>query len=187
MGKWGNLAFACGNPITHHNCPCIGAIFWSISCQLFPMERMDLPSAPSPERGHKFLACDLVVGRVMQSVGFASLNRKADHFRSVLYSSMAPLSILSVMIIGILPALKSEAFATGTTARTPNARATAVASARVVKPFTMDATVQAGVNAHGSEITLLRSTSIRSCQSLLGAENRQVPGASCELRLVEMQ
>lgn len=151
------------------------------------MERMDIPSAPSPDRGHKLLACDLVVGCVMQSVGFGSLNRKADYFRSVLYSTVAPLSILSVMIIGILPALKSEAFATGTTARTPNARSTAVASARVVKPFEMDAAVQAGTNAHGSEITLLRSTSIRSCQSILGAETTQVASASCELRLIEVQ
>ena len=123
----------------------------------------------------------------MQSVGFGSLNRKADYFRSVLYSTVAPLSILSVMIIGILPALKSEAFATGTTARTPNARSTAVASARVVKPFEMDAAVQAGTNAHGSEITLFRSTSIRSCQSILGAETTQVASASCELRLIEVQ
>lgn len=151
------------------------------------MERMDIPSAPSPDRGHKLLACDLVVGCVMQSVGFGSLSRKADYFRSVLYSTVAPLSILSVMVIGILPALKSEAFATGTTARTPNARSTAVASARVVKPFEMDAAVQAGTNAHGAEITLLRSTSIRSCQSILGAETTQVASASCELRLIEVQ
>ena len=53
MGKWDNSAFACGNPIKHHGCPCIGTIFWSISYQLFPVERMDILSAPSPDRGLK--------------------------------------------------------------------------------------------------------------------------------------
>ena len=53
MGKWGNSAFACGNPIKHHSCPCTGKIFWSISYQLFPMERIGILSAPSSDRGPK--------------------------------------------------------------------------------------------------------------------------------------
>ena len=53
MGKWGNSAFACGNPIKRHSCPGTGTIFWSISYRLFPMERIDILSAPSSDRGLK--------------------------------------------------------------------------------------------------------------------------------------
>jgi hypothetical protein len=49
MGKWGNLAFACGNPIKHHSCPGTGTIFWSISYRIFLMERIEILSAPSSD------------------------------------------------------------------------------------------------------------------------------------------
>jgi len=123
----------------------------------------------------------------MQSIGLASWNRKADYFRSIICSSIVPLPILIIMIIGISPALKSEAFATGTAGQVPQGRATAVASAQIVKPFTMDSGAQAGNDADSSAITGLRRTTIRSCASILGKDSNQVARASCELRLIEMQ
>jgi hypothetical protein len=50
MSKLGNSASACGNPIERHSCPGNGAIFWSISHRLFPMERIDILSAPSTDK-----------------------------------------------------------------------------------------------------------------------------------------
>jgi len=120
----------------------------------------------------------------MQSIGLASWNRKADYFRSIICSCIVPLPIV---IIGISPALKSEAFATGTAGQAPQGRATAVASAQIVKPFTMDSGAQAGNDADSSAITGLRRTTIRSCASILGKDSNQVARASCELRLIEMQ
>lgn len=123
----------------------------------------------------------------MQSLSSASWGRKTEYFRSVLYSSMAPLSILCATVIGILPALKSEAFANGSAGRTPNARATAVASARVIKPITSDTAVPTGTGARNFAITVLRRTSVRSCKTILGSDGNHVAGASCELRLIELQ
>lgn len=123
----------------------------------------------------------------MQSVGSGSWNGKADYFRTVLYSSMASLPILSVMIIGILPALKSEAFATGPAGQAPSGRATAVASARVIKPFTMDTLAASRPGTGDSATAVLRRTTIRSCASLLGANVPHGAEANCELRLIELQ
>jgi len=91
------------------------------------------------------------------------------------------------MLISILPALDSEAFATDPTARTANGRVTAVASAQVIKPYTMTSSAQPGINAHDSAITVSRRTTFRSCETLLGATANQANETSCELRLVELQ
>tara|TARA_R100001244_G_scaffold39766_1_gene35648 strand:- start:26230 stop:26505 length:276 start_codon:yes stop_codon:yes gene_type:complete len=91
------------------------------------------------------------------------------------------------MIIGIWPALKSEALATGPAEQAPDGRATAVAGAKVVKPFKLDSAVQPGSAARDSAITVLRRSTVRSCQAILGTDGNQVAEATCELRLIELQ
>ena len=95
--------------------------------------------------------------------------------------------ILSVMIIGILPALKSEAFATGPAGQAPSGRATAVASAQLITPFTVDSVVESRTGTRDSAIAVLRRTTIRSCATILGADTTQGAEAACELRLLELQ
>ena len=95
--------------------------------------------------------------------------------------------LLSVMIIGILPALKSEAFATGPQGQTPVGRATAVAGARVIKPFAMDSVIESRTGTRDSAIAVLPRTTIRNCATILGAEANQGSEATCELRLLELQ
>ncbi len=91
------------------------------------------------------------------------------------------------MVAGILPALKSEAFATDSAGRTPNGRATAVANARVIKPITMETPRKAGTGASDPPITVLHRTTVRSCEALVGSDSAPVAGVSCELRLIELQ
>jgi len=100
---------------------------------------------------------------------------------------MATLPIFSLMIIGILPALGSEAFATGPAGQASSGRATAVASAQVIEPFAMDRRVQSRTGTRDSAIEMLRRTTIRSCEAILGADANQDLEATCELRLVELQ
>ncbi len=123
----------------------------------------------------------------MQAVGTILWKAKTDYFVPFRCSSIVPLSILSVMIFAILAALASEAFATDPAARTPNGRATAVATAQVINPFTMTSAAQTGTNMHDSAMTMLRRTTYRDCESLLGADANQTTAASCELRLIELQ
>lgn len=123
----------------------------------------------------------------MQSVSIILWNLKIDWFPSFRCSVILPLSILSVMLISILPALGSEAFATDPTARTTNGRVTAVASAQVINPFTITFQAQPGLNAHDSTITASRRTTLRKCQTLLAATANQANETSCELRLIELQ
>jgi hypothetical protein len=91
------------------------------------------------------------------------------------------------MLISILPALGSEAFATDPDAPTTNGRVTAVASAQVIKPYIMTSPVHSGIDAHDSGITVSRRTTFRNCEILLGAAANQAPETSCELRLIELQ
>lgn len=123
----------------------------------------------------------------MQSVGLVFWKIKSDDFRSFGHSSLATASILCVMIAIILPALASEAFATDPAGRTSNGRATAVASAQVIKPFTLKPIIQAGNGTSESAITVLRRTTLRSCAALLGNDDRQAATGTCELRLTELQ
>lgn len=122
----------------------------------------------------------------MQLVGTILWKVTTDYSRLLRYSSIMPLTILALMIIIILPALASEAFATDPTAAPQNGRATAVASVQVLKPFTMTPTVQGGTNAQVSAITVSRRTTFRDCEILLGADAKRGPGESCELRLIEL-
>lgn len=123
----------------------------------------------------------------MQSGAIISWKADTDNFRSFVCSSIVPLAILSVMIISILPALASQAFATNPVQQNPNGRATAVASAKVIKPFTMNAMTQAESVTPDSVLTVLRRTTLRSCETLLGKGATQVAERSCELRLIELQ
>lgn len=123
----------------------------------------------------------------MQSVGIILWKVKADWLRSFRCSVILPLSILAVMLISILPALGSEAFATDPAARTTNGRVTAVASAQVIKPYIMTSQVQSGINGPDSEITVSRRTTFRDCEILLGATAIQASETLCELRLIELQ
>lgn len=123
----------------------------------------------------------------MQSVGITLRNVKTDYFGACRCSTIVSLAILAVMIVSILPALASEAFATDPAAQTANGRATAVASAQIIKPYTMDSTTPPGTTAPDSAITVSHSTTYRSCETLLGTDSTQVSGASCELRLIELQ
>jgi len=91
------------------------------------------------------------------------------------------------MLISILPALGSEAFATDPAARTTNGRVTAVASAQVIKPYIMTSQVQSGINGPDSAITVSRRTTFRDCEILLGATAIQASETLCELRLIELQ
>ncbi|NRD90092.1 hypothetical protein C8024_12405 [Sphingopyxis sp. BSNA05] len=111
---------------------------------------------------------------------------KTEYSRLFRYSSLVPLSILAVMIVIILPALASEAFATDPAAEPQNANATAVATARIVKPFTMTSGAQGGTEARNSEIAVSHSTTYHSCEILLGADDISSPAQSCELHLVEL-
>lgn len=122
----------------------------------------------------------------MQAVGTILWKVKTDCFGLFRYSSIVPLSILIVMIIGILPALASEAFATDPTAGSKNGRVTAVASAQVIKPFTMNSMVRGATNAQDSAITVSRRTTFRNCEILLGADANRSSDESCELRLIEL-
>jgi hypothetical protein len=123
----------------------------------------------------------------MQSVGIILWKVKADWFRSLRCSSIVSLAILLVMLISILPTLGSEAFATDPTARTANGRVTAVASAKVIKPYIMTASVQPGIKALDAAITVSRRTTFRNCEILLGGNTKQAAETSCELRLIEWQ
>lgn len=123
----------------------------------------------------------------MQSVGTILWKVKTDFFRLFSCSNFATLATLSVMIIIILPALGSEAFATDPAAPKTNDRVTAVASAQVLKPFTTNSTMQAGTSLRDSAITVSRRTAFRNCETLLGSDANQLTGATCELRLIELQ
>jgi hypothetical protein len=123
----------------------------------------------------------------MQSVGIMLWKMKTDWLRSCRCSVILPLSILAFMLISILPALGSEAFATDPAARTTNGSVTAVASAQVVKPYITTSLVQSGINASDSAITVSRRTPFRDCKILLGATANQASETSCELRLIELQ
>jgi len=122
----------------------------------------------------------------MQLVGTILWKVKTDYSRLLRCSSIVPLSILAIMIIIILPALASEAFATDPTAAPKNSHATAVASAQVIQPFKMTSMVQGETKAQVSAITVSRRTTFRNCAILLGADANKGSGESCELRLVEL-
>ncbi|MEH6660071.1 MAG: hypothetical protein V7679_00360 [Parasphingorhabdus sp.] len=122
----------------------------------------------------------------MQLVGTILWKVKTDYSRLLRCSSIVLLSILAVMTIIILPALASEAFATDPTASPQHGRATAVASARVIKPFAMTPRVQNETKAQVSAITVTRRTTFRNCEILLGADANSGSGEACELRLIEL-
>ncbi len=111
---------------------------------------------------------------------------KTDFSRLFRSSELLSLSILAIMILIILPALASEAFATDPASGPQTGRATAVASARVVKPFTMTSVMQDTPDSANAAIMVSHSTSFRNCEILLGADAGRSPGESCELRLVEL-
>lgn len=123
----------------------------------------------------------------MQLVGTILWKVKTDYSRLFRYSSIVPLFILVVMIIIILPALASEAFATDPAAGPQNGRATAVASAQIIKPFSMKAMVQGRTNSLDSGVIVSRSTTFRNCEILLGADANRGSEESCELHLIELQ
>ncbi|WP_156472197.1 hypothetical protein [Sphingorhabdus sp. M41] len=123
----------------------------------------------------------------MQLVGTILWKVRPEHLRPYFCSSFVPLAILSAMIIIISPALGSEAFASDPATPMTNARATAVASAQILRPFTTNSTISAGPKADNFATTVLRRTSFRSCETLLGSDANSAAGATCELRLIEVQ
>lgn len=90
-------------------------------------------------------------------------------------------------IIGILPALKAEAFATYPAGPASKRWAIAGASSRLVKPFTRDSGIQAGFGAPNPPLTALRLAIVRSCGTFLSQKVSQDPGAAWELRLIKLQ
>tara|TARA_R110000824_G_scaffold48175_14_gene136292 strand:+ start:2009 stop:2386 length:378 start_codon:yes stop_codon:yes gene_type:complete len=125
----------------------------------------------------------------MPSIGPIFWKTKSVFSRPFCCAKIVPLAILFVVAGSILPALASEAPESNQSGRTVNARghATAVASARVVKPFSMISAVQAATKSHDYGITVLPRTTVRDCSVLLGADANLGTAASCELRLIELQ
>lgn len=123
----------------------------------------------------------------MQSVGTILWDVKTDYVRSFRCSTIIALSFLSAIAISILPALAREASETGPSGRSPGGNVTAVASANVIKSFTMNSKALAGTGPNEYEASVSRRTALRSCDLLLGADSDQASGASCELRLMELQ
>ena len=122
----------------------------------------------------------------MQSTGSILLERNVVFLRSLCRAKFVPLAILFAMVLGGLPALASEENQTNPSVK-GNSRATAVASARVVKPFTMMATAQAATKSPNYGLTILRRTTRRDCSDLLGVEADRGIVGSCELQLIELQ
>ena len=122
----------------------------------------------------------------MQSTGSILLERNVVFLRSLCCAKIVTLSIISALAVGGLPALASEAKQTDPTVK-GNSRATAVASARVVKPFTMMATAQAATKTNDNTLTVLRRTTHRDCSKLIGAEADRGAAEPCELHLIELQ
>ncbi len=123
----------------------------------------------------------------MQSVDIILGNGKADFLISSRCPTLLSLAMMSVMIIILLPALASEAFATDPSAQLANGRSTAVASAKIIRPYMMNSTDQPGTTAPNPALTLSHRTTYRSCKALLGSDAIPSGGASCELRLIELQ
>lgn len=103
------------------------------------------------------------------------------------YPGFAPLLILVTMTIIILSALDSEAFATDSTAGARSNRATAIASAQIVRPFALTTQNQSSADAQNSEIIVSRNTTYRDCDNLLGTDTDRGRGESCVLHLIELQ
>jgi hypothetical protein len=120
------------------------------------------------------------VGRILWKV-------KTDHFRFLRCSSIASRSVLSAILIGILPILAAEAFATDPEGHAWNSRATAVVNAQVIDPFTTTSTAQPGNNVHDPVFMVSRRTTYRNCADFQDGDANQVTEASCELRLIELQ
>lgn len=123
----------------------------------------------------------------MQSVDIILRNSKTDNLASFSYSTTLSLAMLSVMVVSLLPALASEAFATDPVPQMQNGHATAIASAQVITPYTMNFTAPPGTPVADPAITVSHRTTYRHCETLLGTDAAQVTGASCELRLIELQ
>ncbi len=122
----------------------------------------------------------------MQSTGSILLGRNVAFLRTLCCAKIVPLAILSVLALGGLPALASEANQTDPTVK-GSGRATVVARATVLQPFTMIATAQATVKPYDNTLTVLRRTTRRDCSNLTGAEPDRGTAASCELHLIELQ
>ena len=123
----------------------------------------------------------------MQSVGIILRNAKTDYLGSCCCFTIVSLAILVIMIASLLPALASEPFATDPAAQPATGHATAVASAQIIKPYMIDSTAQPGTMVPDSTIMVSQRTTYRRCETLLGADATRVTGASCELRLIELQ
>ncbi len=122
----------------------------------------------------------------MQSTGSILVERNVVFLRSLCCAKFVPLAILSVLALTGLPALASEAKQTDPIVK-GNGRATVVASARVLKPFTMIATAQAAAKPYDNTLTVLRRTTHRDCTNLTGVEADHGIAESCELHLIELQ
>tara|TARA_R110002124_G_scaffold102083_4_gene250095 strand:- start:5353 stop:5721 length:369 start_codon:yes stop_codon:yes gene_type:complete len=122
----------------------------------------------------------------MQSAGSILLERNVDFLRSLCGVKFVSLTILFAMTLCSLPALASAPKQTDPTVK-GKGRAAAIASARVVKPFTMIASAQAATKSQNYGLTVLRRTTHRDCSNLLGVETEQGTAESCELRLIELQ
>lgn len=130
----------------------------------------------------------------MQWTGAILRNGKTDFSRSfdcvkIVLPIILTLAILISMTLNILPALASEAREpdhAGTTAMV-GSHAAVVARARIVNPFRMSLDAQNSGSSKGYGMTVSRRTTHRDCSALLGADSDRDVGASCELRLIELE
>lgn len=123
----------------------------------------------------------------MQSVGTILMRAKTEYFRSLHHSLIVPILILTSLLIFLLPALASEAFATDPPQQTSPGAATAVASARVITPYTMNSGTPADALTRHSALTVEERISVRDCNTLFDTRTYGDAKASCELRLTELQ
>lgn len=119
----------------------------------------------------------------MQSVGTSCEKVRTDGLRAILGSRPVALSLMAVVIIGIWPALASEAFASDSAAR---GSGMAVARAQVMRTVAMTSAMDAGTDPDHSRIMQSTHTTLRNCKILLGDDVQQSFDVTCELRLIEM-
>jgi hypothetical protein len=125
----------------------------------------------------------------MQSMDIILPDEAIGLSRSVGCATSATLCAIFAMTPGILPASASEtprSQQAGSLA-SANGRGVAVASARVLKPFSMQSTVRTANGMDDYDTSVSRRSSFRDCSVLLGLEANSGTAETCELRLTELQ
>ena len=130
-------------------------------------------------------ACNIIVGSVMPSVGTIWNEAGLGNQQSA-HNGLLVLAVM-IMAMAFTPGFASGPSGALLADTSPGSRGLAVAGARIVEPFSITQHRPTKSKSDNIDPVLIRRTTVRDCDALLGADHSPSTTGPCDLRLVELQ